>query len=80
MAESKYGKHIIREPREQIYEDGELRFDGFQEQGLSSLFRKKYGFGSGAIWKKILTFSRRLFGSSTSKTSFEKLTSAMTPT
>jgi hypothetical protein len=57
---------------------GELRFDGFQEQGLSSLFRKKYGFGSGTIWKKILTFSRKLFGSSTSKTSFEKLTSAMT--
>lgn len=57
---------------------GELRFSGFQEQGFSSLFRKKYGFGSGAIWKKILTFSRRLFASSTSKTSFEKLTSAMT--
>jgi hypothetical protein len=28
MAESKYGKHIIREPRDQIYEDGALRFDG----------------------------------------------------
>ena len=28
MAESKYGKHIIREPREQIYEGSKLKFDG----------------------------------------------------
>ena len=28
MAESKYGRHIIREPRGQIEEDGKTIFDG----------------------------------------------------
>jgi len=51
--------------------------EGFGEIGMSSLNRKGYGFGSGSIWNKILTFARSVFKNPKSQSAMERLTSPM---
>ena len=54
--------------------------EGFGEMGMAGLNRKRFGFGSGSIWKRIISLARNIFKNPKAETSLEKLISPMSET
>ena len=54
--------------------------EGFGEMGMAGINRKKFGFGSGSIGKRILSLARRIFKNPKAEISLENLISPMSKT